>query len=299
MKFKIVTLFLFASLLTFGQEKIVFIKDSITQEVVPFAAIQFMDKQSGIYADENGKAVIPDSVHHILISQIAYHAKDAKLQAIENNSTILLAPSPYILPEVIVSNISAKRKEIGFLQKKGSNGVIATPNTNFALFIPYDSSWNSQPYVTAIISYLDDIKGSKDTPVTKCNICFDLRLSNENGTPSNVSLLEKRIINNSTKTYNGKETVKLTEPILFPKEGLFIVIDFITPNNPNPRLLINPTLDVTGAGSINQTWSRSIEKDFKWEKLDRENKEWGSLIPFYYGEKATIMNLRAGLQIAY
>ena len=287
------------SLSTFGQEKTIFIKDSITRETIPFPAIQFMNKKNGIYADENGKATIPDSIYNILISQIAYFTKKINLQSIDDNATILLSPSPYVLPEVIVSNISSKRKEIGFLQKKGSNGLIATPNTNFALFIPYDDNWEIQPHITAIISYLDDIKGSKEFPAAKCNICFDLRLPDKEGLPSDISLLEKRIINNSTKIYRGKETVKLKEPILFPQEGVFIVIDFITPNNPSPRLLISPTLDVTGAGNKTQTWSRNIANDFHWEKVNSQNKEWGSLISYFYGDKATTMNLRAGLQITY
>lgn len=297
MKQIITVVFYFISLFIFAQQKTIFVKDSITQEAVPFVAIQFVDKQSGIYSDENGKAIIPDSVQHILISQIAYHTKEANLQAIENNATVLLTPSPNILPEVVISNISSKRKEIGFLRKKGSNGLIATPNTNFALFIPYDSTWEAQPHITAIISYLDDIKGSKEFPSAKCNICFDLRLPDKSGTPSDISLLEKRIINNSAKFYRGKETVKLKEPISFPKEGVFIVIDFITPNNSNLRLLISPTLDVTGAGSKNQTWSRSLVNNFQWEKITPKNKEWGSLISYFYGDKATTMNLRAGLQI--
>lgn len=292
------TILFFISLFTFSQEKTIFIKDSVTQETVPFAAIQFVNKQGGIYADENGMAIIPDSVRHILISQIAYHAKEATLHAIENKATVLLVPSPNILPEIIVSNISSKREEIGFLQKKGSNGLIATPNTNFALFIPYDDNWETQPHIIAIISFLNEIKGSKEFPAAKSNICFDLRLPDKNGEPSEISLLEERIINNSTKFYKGKETVKLKEPILFPQEGVFIVIDFITPNNPNPRLLISPTLDVTGAGSKIQTWSRSLVNNFQWEKVNSENKEWGSLISYFYGDRATIINLRGGLLIA-
>lgn len=299
MKYIITAIFISISLFIFGQEKTIFIKDSTTQEPIPFAAIQFVDKQNGIYADENGKAIVPDSVQHILISQIAYHMKNINLQKTENNTTVLLSPSPYILPEVIISNISSKRKEIGFLRKKGSFGIIASPNSVFALFIPYDINWNTQPYITAIISYLVEISGSKDYPAAKCNICFDLRLPDKNGAPSDISLLEKRIINNSTKIYKGKEMVKLKEPILFPREGIFIVIDFITPNNPNPRLLISPSLYVTGAGSKNQTWSRSIANNLHWEKINTKNKDWGSFISYFYGDKATIMNLRAGVQIAY
>lgn len=297
----IITIFLiFLSIFTFSQEKTIFIKDSITQEAVPFAAIQFVNKQNGIYADESGKAIIPDSVQEILISQIAYDKKLIDVQKISNNAIILLPPNSYTLPEVTASNISSKRKEIGYLQKKGSNGLIAFPNTNFALFIPYDNTWISQPHITAIIAYLNDnVVKSEKYPSTRCNICFDLRLPDKGGLPSDISLLEKRIINNSTKIYRGKETIKLKEPIPFPKEGVFIVIDFITPNNPNPQLLISPTLDVTGAGSTNQTWSRSIINNFHWEKINSENKEWGSLISHFYGGKASIMNLRAGLQITY
>lgn len=286
------------SLYNFSQEKTIFIKDSITQEPVPFVSVQFIDKQNGIYADETGLAIIPDSVQEILISQIAYNKKLIDAQKISNNAIITLAPNPYMLPEVIVSAISSKRKEIGYLQKKGSNGLIATPNTNFALFIPYDSSWDSQPYITGIVSYLNEIKGSKELPSAKCNICFDLRLPDINGAPSDISLLGKRIINNSTKIYKDKEPVKLHEPVLFPKEGVFVVIDFITPNNPCPRLLISPTLSVTGAFKTSQTWSRTMTNNFNWTKMNQNDPAWRHTIVQFYGENG-IMNLRAGLEIAY
>ncbi|MDO5664061.1 MAG: hypothetical protein Q4G63_02235 [Bacteroidia bacterium] len=298
MKRNLTLLSLFFALTVFGQHKVIFIKDSLTHEAVSFAAIQFVDKQNGIYADENGQALIPDTVQQVFISQIAYHPKKLDLKWVNHDETVILTPAPNILPEVVITNVSSKRKEIGYLQKKGSNGLIAFPNTNFALFIPYDSTWISQPYITSIISYLEDnlIKSEK-YPSARCNIRFDLRLPDANGAPSDASLLEKRVINNSTKIYKGKEIVKLHEPVLFPKEGVFVVIDFITPNNPSPRLLISPTLNVSGAFKTSQTWSRTMTNNFEWIKMDKNDPAWQYTITQFYGQNG-IMNLRAGLQIA-
>lgn len=290
-------IFLFFIVTCYSQQRLIYIQDSITKEAIPLAALQFIDKKGGIYTDDNGKGIIPDSVNSILISQIGYDKKHVNLAQNANSITIYLQKANIILPEVIVTNISSQIKEIGYTNFRGNNGLIASPNINFAVYIPFDNKWQTSPNIISIIAFLDDIKGSKKFPSAKCNICYDLRLPNHNGEPSEVSLIGKKIIANSTKIYKGKEIVKLENPILFPKEGVFIVIDFIVPNNPAPRLLINPTINVTGGGRVNQTWSRNIIRDFRWEKIDLQNKDWGNLINKFYGKDATIMNLRAGVQI--
>lgn len=292
-------IFLFFFICCYSQQRSVFIRDSLTKEAIPFTAIQFIDKKGGVYTDENGKGIIADSITTILVSQIGYGKKYINLNTSANEITLLLAKKSIILPEVVISNHPAKSVEIGYAKLSGKNGVIASPNTNFAVFIPYDNSWINPPAIHSIVIDLDDIKGSKKYPSAKCNICFDLRLPDKNGLPSDISLLEQRIINNSTKIYHGRETVKLPNPIVFPTHGIFIVIDYITPNNSNPRLLINPTIYVTGRGNTNQTWSRNIAYDFQWKKIDLQDERWGSLIPYYYGKNATVMNIKAGLEITY
>jgi len=298
MRWKITFFILFASSFVYSQQKTIYIKDSLTKESIPFVAIQFSSKQGGIYADVDGKATIPDSIDQIFISQIAYQSKPLNLLTINDKETVILTPVYNQLPEIIVSNISSKRKEIGYLHRKGHKSLIAHPNMSFAVFIPYDSTWSAQPQITSIISFLDDIEGSKNYPSSKCNICFDLRLPDKDGTPSSLTILDERIINNSSKFYSGKEIIKIDVPVLFPKDGVFIVIDFVTPNTPNPRLLISPSLNVTGAEKVAQTWSRAISNDFKWRKMDKNDPSWNSTIKDFYGNNG-VMNLRTGLEIIY
>ena len=299
MKSKIVLLFLLLSSIVLCQEKTIFIKDSLTQEPVVFATVQFGGKIGGIYADENGKAIIPDNVKEIFISQIAYEKKTLDMRNISNNEVVVLSPTSSMLPEVVVSAIPLKRQEVGILKKKGSNGLIATPNTNFALFIPYDNTWRTQPYILSIISFFNDIKGSDEFPSEKCNIRFDLRLPDEEGAPGDISIIGEQLVHYSEKKYSGKETVNLIKPVQFPQEGIFVVIDFITPNNPNPNLLISPSIDVTSSGGMAQTWSKTITSDSSWKKMDEKDSAWSATIKDFFGKGATKMNLRAGLQIAY
>jgi len=86
-------------------------------------------------------------------------------------------------------------------------------------------------------------------------------------------------------------------PFYFQKRGS-LVIDFITPNTPNPRLLISPSLKVTGAEKVAQTWSRSNTNDFKWKKMDKNDPAWSTTIKDFYGNNG-VMNLRTRLQIIY
>ncbi|MDR1742291.1 MAG: hypothetical protein LBR48_00515 [Dysgonamonadaceae bacterium] len=296
MKLFLSLVFLSLSFACFCQQKIIFITDNLTQEAVSFATVQFIDGKGGIYADEQGVAIIPDSVRHIFISQIAYAPKLIDMQLVEDHEKVILTPITNTLPEVVVSNESSKRREIGCLKKKGDYGLIPSPNTNFALFMPYDSAWVSPPWIVSIISFLSDVKGGKEFLYHKSNICFDLRLPDKDGAPGNISIIERRIINNSAKNYSGKEVIKLLEPVLFPEKGVFIVVDFIAPNNSNPRLLISPALDVTGAESSSRTWSRTITNDFEWKKMENEDAAWATTIKDFYGKNAK-MNIRMGLQI--
>lgn len=110
-KLVITLVLLTTTLLAFSQEKIIFIKDSVTHEPVPFAAIQFADKKGGIYSNEIGQAVLPDSIRRILISQIAYHTREVEIEPAPSPITILLTPALNQLPEVLVSNMPSKQKK--------------------------------------------------------------------------------------------------------------------------------------------------------------------------------------------
>lgn len=300
MKAFVTLVLLMIALLASGQNKTVFIKDSATHEPVPFAAIQFTDQSGGFYADEEGKAMLPDSICRVLVSQIAYHARKVDIDQASNPVVILLTPAHNQLAEVVVSNVSSKRKKVGMLKPKGSFGVIPTPNVNFALFIPYDPAWKQLPVITSIIAYLDNIKGNDTYSVVKSKIRFDLRLPDIEGRPSNVSLLGERIVYPTEKRYLGHEAVVLLHPVPFPPEGVFIVIDFILPSQlPVDRhCMISPTISCTGAFPLEQTWSRTLTNDFTWRKMDRHDPAWASTIRKVYGENS-VMNLRAGLEIAY
>ena len=299
-KLVITLVLLTTTLLAFSQEKIIFIKDSVTHEPVPFAAIQFADKKGGIYSNEIGQAVLPDSIRRILISQIAYHTREVEIEPAPSPITILLTPALNQLPEVLVSNMPSKRKKIGLLKPKGSFGVISTPNTNFALFIPFDPAWKQQPAITSIIAYLNSINGNEKYPVIKSSIRFDLRLPDTKGQPSNVSLLKEPIVHPSEKRYHGCETVHLPRPVPFPSKGVFIVVDCIIPAQiiVEQRQIISPTICCTGSSTSEQTWSRTITNDFTWRKMNWHDPAWAGIIKSFYGENGVI-NLRAGLEIAY
>lgn len=300
MKASVALVLLTIALLASGQNKTVFIKDSATHKPVSFAAIQFTDKGGGLYADEEGKAMLPDSIRRVLVSQIAYHTREVYLHQASNPVVIRLTPASNPLAEVVVSNVPSKRKKVGMLKPRGSFGVIPMPNVNFALFMPYDSSWKQPPVITSIIAYLDNINGNDTYSVVKSNIRFDLRLPDAEGRPGDVSLLGERIVHPTEKRYLGRETVVLPHPVPFPPQGIFIVIDFIIPSrlSVDRHYMISPTISCTGAFPLEQTWSRTLTNDFTWRKMDRHDPAWASTIRDVYGENG-VMNLRAGLEIAH
>ena len=110
-------LFFLLNIAFFGQDKRV-VKDSLTQEVIPFASIFLENSKKSFTSDENGNFQIsnPDIEDKISFSAVGYLKKTIQ---IKNQSIILLKPITYELEEVAVSNdVKRKTLEIGLTKDK-------------------------------------------------------------------------------------------------------------------------------------------------------------------------------------
>ena len=86
---------------TFGMSQTIIVKDSITNESIPFVSVYFGNDTGG-YTDENGKITIPNEAEQIWLSHICYETKSiSKITA--DSQTIILVPKSINLDEVAIS----------------------------------------------------------------------------------------------------------------------------------------------------------------------------------------------------
>lgn len=111
-KYKLIgILFFLVTSVTYSQTTFEFrgiIKDSETNETIPFVNITFDNDEASIGAisNENGEFIIPQTVEKINFKHLGYETVSFLVKELKDE--IKLKPKSFILDEVLVSNISAK-----------------------------------------------------------------------------------------------------------------------------------------------------------------------------------------------
>ena len=258
-------------------------KDSITNESIPFVSVYFGNDTGG-YTDENGKITIPNEAEQIWLSHICYETKSiSKITA--DSQTIILVPKSINLDEVAISAKVPKRiktTEVGLMKAKTQTKHKGANGFEMALFIPYDSTWTESPYIQSILASLDysthwlvftEIK----TPIY-ATLRFDLRLPDaKTGAPKDESLINGGIILPSGQRLN-KNGISLSRPIPFPQTGVFVVV--ITTAQVSESCNLVPSLNMTLNEKENRTWNKKTFRGMDWMQEQNE--------PAYQNEEAQV-----------
>ena len=280
-------LFLLTMLLTatFGMSQTIIVKDSITNESIPFVSFYFGNDTGG-YTDENGKITIPNEAEQIWLSHICYETKSiSKITA--DSQTIILVPKSINLDEVAISARVPKRiktTEVGSMKAKTQTKHKGANGFEMALFIPYDSTWTETPYIHSILASLDysthylvftEIKN----PIY-ATLRFDLRQTDaKTGAPKDESLIDGGIILPSGQKL-GKDGISLTRPIPFPQTGVFVVVEWITTAQVSESCNLVPSLNMTLDEVDNRTWNKKTFRSVGWMQEQNE--------PAYQNEEAQV-----------
>ena len=298
---KLLFLLVMLSAATFGMSQTIIVKDSITNEPVPFVSVYF-GNDSGGYTDEQGAIAIPSEIEQIRFSHICYETKSiSKITA--DSQTIILVPKSINLDEVAISAKVPKRiktTEVGLMKAKTQTKHKGANGFEMALFIPYDSTWTESPYIHSILASLDysthylvftEIK----TPIY-ATLRFDLRLPDaKTGAPKDESLINGGIILPSGQKL-GKDGISLTRPIPFPQTGVFVVVEWITTAQVSESCNLVPSLNMTLDEVDNRTWNKKTFRSVGWMQEKEE--------PIYQDEsarevyKGRIPSAKLGLEIS-
>ena len=92
---------------TFGMSQTLIVKDSITNEPIPFVSVYF-GNDSGGYTDEQGAIAIPSEIEQMRFSHICYEIKSIAKVPVDSQ-TIFLVPKRINLDEVAISAKVPKR----------------------------------------------------------------------------------------------------------------------------------------------------------------------------------------------
>ena len=286
---------------TFGMSHTIIVKDSITNEPIPFVSVYFGNDTGG-YTDEKGMIAIPNEAAQMRLSHICYETKSIfKITA--DSQTIFLAPISINLDEVAISTRAPKRiktTEVGLMKVKTQTKHKGANGFEMALFIPYDSTWTETPYIHSILASLDysthylvftEIKN----PIY-ATLRFDLRQTDaKTGAPKEESLIDGGIILPSGQKL-GKDGVSLTRPIPFPQTGVFVVVEWITTAQVSESYNLVPSLNMTLNEKENRTWNKKTFRGMDWmQEQDEPAYQNEEAQDFYRGR---IPSAKLGLKIS-
>ena len=278
-KQSIITILLALVVMAGQAQQTMTVKDSITNESIPFVSVYFGNDTGG-YTDENGKITIPNEAEQIWLSHICYETKSiSKITA--DSQTIILVPKSINLDEVAISAKVPKRIKttaVGLMKAKTQTKHKGANGFEMALFIPYDSTWTESPYIQSILASLDysthwlvftEIK----TPIY-ATLRFDLRLPDaKTGAPKDESLINGGIILPSGQRLS-KNGISLSRPIPFPQTGVFVVVEWITTAQVSESCNLVPSLNMTLNEKENRTWNKKTFFAKQSGGAERRGMDW-------------------------
>ena len=284
-KQSIITILLALVVMAGQAQQTMTVKDSITNEPIPFVSVYFGNDTGG-YTDEKGAIAIPNEAEQIWLSHICYETKSiSKITA--DSQTIILVPKRINLDEVAISAKVPKRiktTEVGSMKAKTQTKHKGANGFEMTLFIPYDSTWTETPYIHSILASLDysthylvftEIKN----PIY-ATLRFDLRLPDaKTNAPKDESIIGGGIILPSSQKL-GKDGISLTRPIPFPQTGVFVVVEWITTAQVSESCNLVPSLNMTLDEVDNRTWNKKTFRGMDWMQEQNE--------PAYQNEEAQV-----------
>ena len=300
-KQSIITILLTLVVMAGQAQQTMTVKDSITNEPIPFVSVYFGNDTGG-YTDEKGMIAIPNEAAQIRLSHICYETKSiSKITA--DSQTIILVPKSINLDEVAISAKIPKRiktTEVGSMKAKTQTKHKGANGFEMALFIPYDSTWTETPYIHSILASLDysthylvftEIKN----PIY-ATLRFDLRQTDaKTGAPKDESLIDGGIILPSGQKL-GKDGISLTRPIPFPQTGVFVVVEWITTAQVSESCNLVPSLNMTLDEKENRTWNKKTFRGMDWMQEQNESAYQNEEAQVFY--KGRTPSAKLGLKIS-
>lgn len=115
------TLALLISMISYSQNKEIFVFDSATKLPIETANIYFPSIQEGTFTNSDGKAIIKIRHFDLKISHIAYEEKIINYKELQDSNTFFLTPKSIILDEVIIKHSFNLNKALNYVLENYEN----------------------------------------------------------------------------------------------------------------------------------------------------------------------------------
>lgn len=225
--------------------------DEKTEKAIPYASIYIKNSKIGTSSDFEGKFSISiDSVDTLMISSVGFNVLELPFTKIKD--TLEMEYDIKQMSEIVVR---PKREKSSWFPKKYILGEVR--NTFFTInvwfgsggnpaqlarFFEYKHQYRNTPYIEKI---------TFNTWSRVDNAIYSIKLYevNKDGFPGKL-INSKIIIGNAKKGYHKSSVNVEDEFIRFPKEGLFVAIDFI---------------NIEGNRSLKNTDFGFLYNDYKYE----------------------------------
>lgn len=275
----IITLILLFFWINLSYTQNIIVIDSLNKEIVPYATIQIIKTNKGLYTNQDGKfsltEIISDSIR---ISHIAY--KSLKIKKSQIKDTIFLTPNTDNLSEIKIVTGKSKKKTIGYIKKKKNLSWFIKGKTELATLIRYKKKYKSAYINKILIPIGKKSLNSKSYP--DFNSIFRVSIySHLNKNVDPKSLLKSILVKCNQNSPKIIELDISDEFIIFPKEGIFIGIEMIGQLDEKDNLIfkknnsILPSFQFTEKKNKNiytESFIKSIFFNNNWENIYQSNK---------------------------
>lgn len=270
-------LFIFFITFTALAQKTFVIENSMTKEPIAFTSIYTEDGTFKISAETDGNFTIPtEFLDYVFVFEaVGYDVKKTKL----TTEIVLLDPKSELLDEVvIVSKTGARELEIGRVKKIIPSfsfiGVTADYILTFGRFFPYEEKYKETPYLKNISFLL----GAEKKDAT-----FGIKIYEANKEGKPVVLLHDHLIISKTKKGYKKTLTDVSDfNILFPKNGIVVVFEWIkNPGNlyedrfdDKIKMRYNPRLYMDKSSNLKELVFKDSFQQKEWTTLDESTRDF-------------------------
>lgn len=219
---------------TVAQQRRLTVRDSITNETLPYASINLLNG-FGLFTDESGQVALEkDTPKTIRITYVGYASKDIAIDELAS-PVVLLQPEANALSEVRVVNKKGggKRKEYAVkphLHDNINKMYWSSIGQQYAFYIPSTKKDGILKSITIPLIVKDIHQGMTETSFethpygTMVSLAFR---SNLNQMPDKeLNNYEKKVVIHSNKVADHI-TVDFDQEIEMPEEGLFVTLTVV------------------------------------------------------------------------
>lgn len=223
------------------------------------------------YSDTNGRVTLADSISSIRISHVCYLDTTVQITPAKRN-VIELKPREFSLPEIVVGRKAKHKLQlIGTMQKKRHLYLGGRSGEIIAVFIPYKEVYEGKVISSIVVDLYESklLQGAGYDKVEKAVLRFDLRLPDAGQhKPSDISLIGGGILYEGKG--DGRESIPLDNMIPFPKEGIYVLAEWIVAGECKPNVIYNPHIRMSKSSLPSNSWIKREYKDETWANWDED-----------------------------